>query len=289
MAVLLIEIDQIHEDQAALQFVQRGERFRHAVGIALGLFVFADAAAEKNVEDFADAVDLDLSVVELIEQHAFGRGNGVIVAVGRARERARLPDKRTRDHAAHFVRAAQNITRDFADLVKLPERNHFFVRGDLEDAVGRGVDDRRAGAHVFFAQFLDDFGSGRGVIAERAAADVAFELVHDLGRKTVRVERKRFRQMNADHLPVAGGGVFPGGRQRTFSKSRRGPVHGPHMRERLQIPQSKLGEIRQVQSAGASDIAQRVAARIAISSGVRHFAGAHAVEHDPNDAAEWRH
>ena len=34
------------------------------------------------------------------------------------------------------------------------------------------------------------------------------EFLHDLGRKAVRKEGKRFRQMNAHHLPMAGGGVF---------------------------------------------------------------------------------
>jgi len=49
-----------------------------------------------------------------------------------------------------------------------------------------------------------------------------------------------------------------------------------------------LGEIRPVQCAGASDMAQSVAARIALSRGVRHFSGADAVQHDPSDAAERR-
>ena len=96
------------------------------------------------------------------------------------------PDERPRDDAAHFVRAAQNVARDLADSVQLPERDHFFVRGDLEDAVGRSVDDRRAGAHVLVAEFLDDLGAGGRTVAERAASDAALELVHDFRREAVR-------------------------------------------------------------------------------------------------------
>ncbi len=57
----------------------------------------------------------------------------------------------------------------------------------LKNAVGRRVDDRLARAHVLFAELLDNLGSGSSAIAERAAADAAFELLHDLGRKAVRV------------------------------------------------------------------------------------------------------
>ena len=60
------------------------------------------------------------------------------------------------------------------------------MRGHLEHAVGGSVDDRLAGAHVLFAELLDDLGSRSGVIAERAAADASLELLHDLGREAVR-------------------------------------------------------------------------------------------------------
>ena len=150
---------------------------------------------------------------ELIEQHALGRRHGVIVAVGGARETAGRAGERARDHAAHFVRSAQNLARRLAHLVEFPERDHFLVRGDLEDAVGRGVDDGRAGAHVLDAEFLDDLGAGGGLVAQRTAADAAFEFAHHVRREAVRIERERLGEMNADHFPMAGGGVLAGRRQ----------------------------------------------------------------------------
>ncbi len=81
-------------------------------------------------------------------------------------------------------------------------------------------------------------------LPECAAADPAFELLHDLGRKAVRVERKWLRQMNAHHFPMAGGGVFPRRCERAFSESRGGPLDWSDVRQRFQIAQSELREIR---------------------------------------------
>ena len=47
---------------------------------------------------------------------------------------------------------ADQIERDLADAVVLRDRNDIFMRGDLKHAVGRRVDDRLAGPHVFRAE-----------------------------------------------------------------------------------------------------------------------------------------
>ena len=83
------------------------------------------------------------------------------------------------------------------------------MRGDLKNAVAGRVDDRKAGAHVLFAKFLDDFRAGRGLVAERAAADLPFEFRDQPLRKSVRVHRKGLVEPDSRHFPVAGGGVFP--------------------------------------------------------------------------------
>ena len=151
------------------------------------------------------------------------RRHRVIVAIRRARERSRLAHERPRDHAPHFVRTAQNLARRLADLVQLEQRNHFLVRRDLKHAVGRGVDDRRAGPHVLLAQLLDDLGARRRLVAERAAARCASRTRSITSRrKSVREQRKRLLQMNAGHLPMPGGGVLAGRRQRAASESARG-------------------------------------------------------------------
>ena len=116
----------------------------------------------------------------------------------------------------------------------------------------------------------------------------SLEFLHHVGRKSMREERERLRQMNADHFPVAGGGVLARRRERAFSECRAGPIHGTDMRQRFQIAQAQPRQIRQMQLPHGSDVAQRVAPRVSISGRVRHFARSDAIQHDPGDAREWR-
>ena len=162
------------------------------------------------------------------------------------------------------------------------------MRGHLEHAVGRRVDNRLAGTDVFFAQLLDDLGAGCGAVAQRAASDALLEFLQHLGRKSMREQGEGFCQMNANHFPMAGSGVFSRRCERALTKCRRGPIHRTNVRQALQIAQTKLSHIRQVQLSRAGDVAQCIAARVSISSGVRHLAGTHAIQHNPGDARERR-
>ena len=163
-----------------------------------------------------------------------------------------------------------------------------FVGGNLEDTVAGGVDDGLAGADMFFAKFLDDFGAGGGFVAEGLAADLFFEFGDEFAREAVRVDRESLGEPDAGHFPVAGGGVFARRRQGAFSESRDRPIHGTYVRQRFEISQAQLRHVRQVQLAGRSDVSQGVAARVPISGGVRHLAGSYTVQHDPRDATERR-
>ncbi len=58
------------------------------------------------------------------------------------------------------------------------------------------------------------------------------------------------------------------------------------MRERLDVGEAEPHEIWQLQRARARDVAQRVAAHVAILGGVGQFADPDAVEHDPDNAGE---
>ena len=160
------------------------------------------------------------------------------------------------------------------------------MRGHLEDAIGGRVHDRLAGADVFLAQLLDDLGAGRRAIRQRAAPDAALELLHDLWWESVRIERKRLGEMDARHFPMPGGSVLARRCERTAA------VCGGWMRgwfdipKRLNIAQSQLRQVRQAQRAFTGDVAQRVAAHVAVCRRVRHRADADAVQHDPGNAAE---
>src|SRR5262249_2414777 len=132
----------------------------------------------------------------------------------------------------------------------------------------------------------DDFGSRRGLVAQRPPANAALEFVDQLGWKSVRKERERFFEMDADHFPMAGCGVFAGGRQRGFAVGCEGRWGWLESGERLDVRQAQAAQMGQLQSTAAGDVAQCVAAFIAVSFRVGHFADAYTVEDDPDDAAE---
>src|SRR5438876_11737503 len=113
------------------------------------------------------------------------------------------------------------------------------MRGDLKDAVSRRVDDRRARAHMFRAKLLDDFGSGRRAVADRASSDSLFELAHDFGRKSVWEKRKGLGKMDAGHLPVPRGRVLAWGCQGAPAKRRGGRRIGRKSRQRLDVTESQ--------------------------------------------------
>ena len=59
MAVQHVKIDQIDEDQPLVERVHCAEGLRHAIGVGLGLFLFANAPPQEHVEDLADAIGLN--------------------------------------------------------------------------------------------------------------------------------------------------------------------------------------------------------------------------------------
>ena len=79
------------------------------------------------------------------------RLDGIIVAAFGAAKISWGPGEGARDHTAYEVGAVEKFSGDFAHAVELGDGDHVFVRGDLEDAVARGVDDGVAGAHVLCA------------------------------------------------------------------------------------------------------------------------------------------
>ena len=71
MPVLLVEIDQVHEDQTLVGSSCIASRvFAMPSALFLVLSVSPNAASQEHVEDLADAVDRDAAVFQLVEQHA---------------------------------------------------------------------------------------------------------------------------------------------------------------------------------------------------------------------------
>src|SRR5216683_3001435 len=92
--------------------------------------------------------------------------------------------------------------------------------------------------------------------------------------------------MNSGHLPMPGSSVFAGGRQCAASIRTRRLSGRLEALDRPDIPQPEAAQVGQFQWPLASDVAQRIAALVAVGFGVRHLAYTHTIQHDPDDARE---
>jgi hypothetical protein len=76
-------------------------------------------------------------------------------------------DERSRDNSTDAC-LIQKIASDFADFVQPLQTEVLLMCGDLEHAIRRGVANRFAGTHMFFAELTNDFSPGSMLIAEDA-------------------------------------------------------------------------------------------------------------------------
>ena len=85
------------------------------------------------------------------------------------------------------MRAIQQFSSDFAHAIQVGNRNHIFMRGDLKDAVARGVHDRLARSNMLFTKLFDNFRSGSRLVPDSSAADLPFELRDNFRWESVRI------------------------------------------------------------------------------------------------------
>ena len=169
------------------------------------------------------------------------------------------------------MRRSEHRPRSLTPVVEGRERNRFFVRGDLKDGVGAGIEDRPSRALMLFTETRDDLRPrGRDVPQRRDSADRGEALDH-LSREALRIGWERNFRDNAGHLPMPRDGIF----------AARALAHAPdgglrignrHDAAHVRYPtESKPLEIRQRQTTQSfRDIADRVrTSRIAITRGVR--------------------
>src|SRR5260370_37879944 len=121
------------------------------------------------------------------------------------------------------------------------------MRGNLENAVDRRVDNELAGAHMFCSTLLDDLGTRCGFIPQRTAPNLFFKLRDYFARKTVGISRERLIQPNTRHLPMTSGRIFPRRVRYAFAicsdrRGRRG-----YMREGRNIRKPQPSKVSQLQ------------------------------------------
>src|SRR5690348_11744025 len=90
--------------------------------------------------------------------------------------------------------------------------------------------------------------------------------------------------MNAGHFPMTGGGVLTGRGESSAAEGAGGSGGRLESRKRLDVREAETAQVRHVQAPLARDVAQRVAARVSVRGGIRHFADAYAVENNPDNA-----
>ena len=139
-----------------------------------------DAAAGEQILDLADRDDRQAGGLHAIEQRRRDGGSAKSWRFAVRAKCARRADERPRDDAADAEPIADELEGDLAAAIQLRDRHDVFVRGNLKHAVGRRVDDRRAGAHVLRAELVDDRRAGRRLVARTPPADAALELGDDV-------------------------------------------------------------------------------------------------------------
>ena len=150
---------------------------------------------------------------------------------------------------------------------------------NLKHAVGRRVDDRRAGAHVLGAEFIDDLRPGCHHVPDGRPADPAFELRDGLPRETVRERGERTIEHDAHKLPVTGHRILA--RRCLRHAAERGAWCAASLSaetrtravrnigDAIQTQRSKRGH---AERHGGRDVTEGVAAFVAVRGGVGQLA-----------------
>ncbi len=103
--------------------------------------------------------------------------------------------------------------------------------------------------------------------------------------KTVRIERERTVEMDADHLPMARRRVLARRCQRAAAERALGHGSRRDAGQRFDIAESERSQIRQRQPTNARDVAERVRVRrISECRSVRHGANTNTIEDNPDRA-----
>ena len=159
VSVKHVEIDQGGEDQPPVHLLKSLQGLEGDLHVAAGGKRPVDAVSGKDIVDLTHPGYLVAGIVQAVKQGGRRRRQGDIVAPGGALEVAGCADERTGNHPSHRILPGEDPASDLTDPVKFRDRDDLLVGGDLKHAVGRGVDDGRAGLQVLPAQFLDDLGA----------------------------------------------------------------------------------------------------------------------------------
>ena len=227
---------------------------------------------------------------------------GEVAAIAGARKAARVrAHEGARDHARDAV-VVDQLARNRAQRVQALEPEALLVRGDLEHAVGRGVDDGLAGAHVGLAQLGDDLRAGGVAVAQHAGQRRAPNQFFEQRRWKARLALAEVAPVEANRdareLPVAArrvlaaaqlGGVsvradHGGGRVAARGQRARALAGRVHQTETGELGEPKRSAPTPLPRAERGDVTERVGAGIAKALGVGRRPDAEGVHHQHDGA-----
>ena len=184
------------------------------------------------------------------------------------------------DDTAHAVLALEHLTGDLAVAVQLVHRHQFFVGGDLEHAVGAGVDDEGVLLHGLLAVVLQHLGAGVGLVAQHLVAGLLLKFVDEGIREALREGGQRLRADNARDLPVADGGILAHALLLQAGKGADGRCGLFACGHAVDVEHTQLLQVRAVEVGVLCNGTQGVGALVAKGGSVRLCADAEAVQDD---------
>ena len=276
-----VRLDEVREDESLVELLQQLLGLLDAVDVRLRRMRLVDVASREDVADLSDAVHRHARVADEAQIVRPARLERVVVTIRRALVASGRTGERPSDHASDGVLAREDLARDTARLVEIVERHRLFVRCDLEDGVGRRVDDPLARPLVLLSELLDDLRPRRRLVADHAAARAVHERVDHVVREAVRIRREGRRGDDAHELPVPRRRVLPLRALEQAARDRGGPGLRRAPCERFHVPEAERLEIGKIEAADCSrDVAERVRSLVAVLVGIGKSAGTDGVEHD---------
>ena len=154
--------------------------------------------------------------------------------------------------------------------------------GDLQYGVGGGIHDHFAGFHMSFGEFIEDFRTAGGFVADDFMSCTIFKFFYQVIRETVvRKGDERLVDAEPHDFPVAGHRILTKADFLHFSVITAGTRYGIDPLDLMEVAQAHGLHRRKMQSADRlGDMTDGVGAFISVFGGIRHRAEPHRVHDD---------
>ena len=277
VAVDGVRVHQVGEAQAVKIPAHETDQAVHAGGVSRCVVAFRQSPVGKDVLNLSHADTGQTGFLHRVRQGSSAGRQGEIPPVAGADKMSGGSHERPGDHPSDAQVPLQHVPGDPAELIQLLRREQLLMAGNLEHAVGAGIDDGRAVPQMGFPQLLQNHRARSRFVADAPMPDRVLKATDELLRKAFRKGRKRLLHPHAGDLPVAGGRILA-------SALLNGPAVGAGDRTLFRISrrrnpaQPEPRQIRQLRMAGRNHMPQGIGSRVPVFRGVRRFPGSRRVQ-----------